>query len=162
MNDDPEVLRRIVGKALSGKDAHVEAGNALAGFDWRLAGERPAGAPHSVFQLVNHMIYWQEWVLRWLGGRTPPVPKHAAGSWPGAIGPASRVRWEQTVRRFRAGVTKLERHARGGDLESGRAGKSRLEMLQIIGAHNSYHAGQAAILRQMLGRWPPPGGGVTW
>ena len=155
-------LKKVAQGAISGKGSHVETRRVFSGMSWRLAGERPAGVPHSLFQLLNHMIYWQAWVLRWLGGRTPPVPKHAAGSWPGAIGPASRVRWEQAVRRFRAGVTKLERHARGGDLESRRGGKSRLEMLQIIGAHNSYHAGQAAILRQMLGKWPPPGGGVTW
>jgi len=35
-------------------------------------------------------------------------------------------------------------------------------MLHAIGAHNSYHAGQVAFLRQLLGKWPPPSGGLTW
>ena len=29
-------------------------------------------------------------------------------------------------------------------------------------AHNSYHTGQIAMLRRMLGAWPPQGGGDTW
>jgi uncharacterized damage-inducible protein DinB len=37
-----------------------------------------------------------------------------------------------------------------------------LEMLHLIGSHTSYHVGQVALLRQMLGAWPPPSGGVTW
>jgi len=35
-------------------------------------------------------------------------------------------------------------------------------MLQTIGSHNSYHAGEVAFLRQILGKWPPPSGGLTW
>jgi uncharacterized damage-inducible protein DinB len=29
-------------------------------------------------------------------------------------------------------------------------------------AHNSYHIGQIAMLRRMLGAWPPKAGGDTW
>jgi hypothetical protein len=35
-------------------------------------------------------------------------------------------------------------------------------MLQTIGSHNSYHAGQVVIVRQALDAWPPPSGGLTW
>jgi uncharacterized damage-inducible protein DinB len=28
--------------------------------------------------------------------------------------------------------------------------------------HNSYHVGQIAMLRRMLGAWPPQSGGDTW
>jgi hypothetical protein len=29
-------------------------------------------------------------------------------------------------------------------------------------AHTSYHIGQVVILRQLLGKWPPPSGGLPW
>ncbi len=29
-------------------------------------------------------------------------------------------------------------------------------------AHNSYHVGQIAMVRRMLGAWPPRGGGDSW
>jgi uncharacterized damage-inducible protein DinB len=149
-------------RALSGKDAHVETACILAGLDWELAGARPDSVPRSVFQLVNHMIYWQEWVVKWLDGKKPRPPKHAAGGWPGEVSPASRREWERTVRRFRDALDALNRRARLADPLSKRGKMIRLEMLHIVGSHTSYHVGQVAFLRQLLAAWPPPSGGVTW
>lgn len=87
---------------------------------------------------------------------------HAAGGWPGKVSPASRREWEQTVRRFSDVLDALERRSRQADPLSKRGKWTRLEMLHIIGSHTSYHVGQVAFLRQLLGAWPPPSGGVTW
>ncbi len=35
-------------------------------------------------------------------------------------------------------------------------------VLWQMAAHNSYHVGQIAMVRQALGAWPPRGGGDTW
>ena len=162
MANDRNVIHETTSKALSGKGAHVETANILAGLDWKLAGARPDGVPHSVYQLVNHMIYWQEWVVNWLDGRKPRPPKHAAGGWPGRESPANRREWERTVRRFRDVLDALDRRSRQADPLSKRGRMTRLEMLHIIGSHNSYHVGQVAFLRQLLAAWPPPSGGITW
>jgi hypothetical protein len=108
------------------------------------------------------MSYWQDWVVAWLEGEKPAIPRHASGSWPAEVGPSSRRDWIEAEQQFRRGLGQLERACRRADLSSGRGRKSRLEMLLTIGAHNSYHAGQAAFLRQILGKWPPPSGGLTW
>lgn len=44
------------------------------------------------------------------------------------------------------------------------ADAKRLERLELhaVAAHNNYHAGQVTFLRQVLGKWPPPSGGLTW
>ena len=162
MTNDRNVFRQTISKALSGKDAHVEAGKALAGLDWNLAGARPDGVPHSLFQLTNHMIYWQEWAVKWLDGKKPKAPKHAVASWPGRVSPASRGEWEQTVLRFRNALKALNRCSREADVLSKRGKMTRLEMLHLIGSHTSYHVGQVVFLRQLLAAWPPPSGGVTW
>lgn len=162
MTVDRNVFHQTMSRALSGKDAHVEAANVVAGLDWRLAGSRPDGVPHSLFQLVNHMIYWQEWVVKWLDGKRPRAPKHAAGGWPGKVSPAGKSDWERTVRRFRKALDALERRSRKTDPLSRRGKMTRLEMLHLIGSHTSYHIGQVALLRQQLGAWPPPSGSVTW
>jgi uncharacterized damage-inducible protein DinB len=162
MATDRTVLYRTTSTALSGKNSHVEAAKVLAGLDWKLAGARPKGAPHSVFQLVNHVTYWQEWAVKWLDGRNPRAPRHAAGSWPGGVSPASRAEWGRAVRRFRAALADLDRRARRGDPLARHGTMTCLEMLHLIGSHTSYHVGQVALLRQMLGAWPPPSGGVTW
>jgi uncharacterized damage-inducible protein DinB len=162
MSDDGKALEKIARRALSGEGAHVETKTVFAGLDWMAAGAKPDGAPHSVYQLVKHMSYWQDWGVAWLGGGRPATPRHASGSWPHEAGPSTRSDWVKTVRQFRAGLRQLERASRGADLLTARGRKSRLEMLLAIGAHNSYHAGQVVFLRQNLGKWPPPSGGLTW
>ena len=162
MPDDRSVLISMTSKALSGEGAHIKAIDVLADLDWKLAGERPAGAPHSMFQLVNHIAYWDRWAVNWLDGKKPKAPKHAAGSWPGKVKPASRREWDKAVRQLREASTALERRSRETDLLKKHGKTTRLEMLHTIGSHASYHVGQVAFLRQMLGAWPPPSGGVTW
>lgn len=162
MTGDPKILDKALEHALSGTGAHVETEIVFAGLDWKLAGTRLAGAPYTPYQLLNHMLYWQDWVLRWFKGENPPIPKRASGGWPGDASPASRKEWNQAVRRFRNGLDELTRRSREQDLFSKGDPKSRLEMLHTIASHNSYHAGQAALLRRMLGAWPPPSGGLTW
>jgi uncharacterized damage-inducible protein DinB len=162
MSSASKTLEGVARHAITGKGAHVETDGIFSGLDWKVAGARRRGVPHSLYQLLNHMEYWQDWVVQWLDGKDPPVPAHASGSWPGGVAPADRRQWEAAVAKFRRGLAELDRRARSMDLLSGRGRKSRLEMLQTIGAHNSYHAGQAVLLRKLLGTWPPPGGGVTW
>lgn len=148
-------------RALTGKDAHVATGTVFDGLEWTAAGVRPPGAPHTVYQLLNHMLYWQDWVLAWLDGRSPATPDHASVGWPGTPAPSSRADWTDAVRRFREGLARLEAYC-GTRPRVRRGGKTPLEMLRAIAAHNSYHAGQVACLRQLAGQWPPPSGGLTW
>jgi uncharacterized damage-inducible protein DinB len=160
-NND-KVLSQIVGHALSGQGAHAGTQCVFDGLDWKTAAMRPPGALHSIFQLLAHTSYWQNWVLRWLNGQDPAVPKHAAGSWPSDLGPASPQEWKRAVRDFRVGLDQLKSRSREGDL-LGKIGKtSRLRVFHSIASHTSYHSGQVVILRQLLGKWPPPSGGLTW
>jgi uncharacterized damage-inducible protein DinB len=158
----PQALREALLRALSGEGAHVGAGKVLAGLDHERAGARPEGAPHTAFQIVNHLVFWQDHALAWLAGEKPPTPAHDAESWPGPERPADRAAWEEAAARFAAGLARLRRHAGEDDLAARRGPKTVLYILQVVAAHNSYHLGQVVFLRQQLGAWPPPGGGFTW
>ena len=162
MSEDQSLFYKIMSKALSGKDSHVETTSILEDLDWKLAGNRPAGSPHSLFQLVNHMIYWQEWVVKWLDGKKPRVAKHAADGWPGKVTPTNRKEWEKTASRFRDTLVTLKCRSQQEDPLTKRGEMTRMEMIHLIASHTSYHIGQVAMLRQQLGSWPPPSGGVTW
>jgi hypothetical protein len=152
----------IVRYALTGGDAHVATRSVFDGLDWRVAGARVGACPHTLYELLNHMIFWQDGVLQWLKGRSPQMPEHAPDSWPGPSAPSSRAKWVSAVRRYQAGLAQLERAARRAVAARKGNGKSPLEMLAAVGAHNSYHAGQAALRRRLLRKWPPPSGGFTW
>ncbi len=161
MGADDKVLRKMISDALSGKGAHVATKNAFDGLDWKLAGTQTEGVP-SIFQLLNHVLYWNEWVVKWLAGKTPPVPKHAPGGWPGKTAPQNAAEWKQALKRFRQTVQVMARASQQTDLLAKDRSRTRLEMLQAIASHNSYHIGQVVLLRKQLGAWPPPAGGLTW
>ncbi len=162
MSDQRETLTACLGQALSGRGAHSLTADVFDGLDWQLAGVRPEGAPHSLFELLNHLVYWQEFALRWLGGEKPETPEHAADSWPGAAAPGSAEEWTGTLERFKRGLAEFDRRSRAAELFSRLGPKTALEIIQLVASHNSYHAGQVALLRRMLDAWPPPGGGATW
>ena len=162
MSADGKGPERLARRALSGRSSHVETKEVFSGLDWKAAGSKPRGAPHSIYQLLKHMSYWQDWVVAWLKGESPAVPRHASGSWPAEVRPSSRRDWDVSLKQFRRGLGILERACRGAALSPERGAAERFEMLHTIGAHNSYHAGQVAFLRQLIGKWPPPSGGVTW
>ena len=146
-------LRQIVRQALSGRGAHALVEEIGDGLDWRAAGRRVDGSPHTVFEIVRHMVYWQRFCLDWIDREKPPTPEHASESWPGPAAPADQAAWADA---------QLDSRAQEADLEAVRHGKSLLEVLQLIASHNSYHCGQIALLRRQIGEWPPPGGGATW
>jgi uncharacterized damage-inducible protein DinB len=162
MTSQPGFANALIGYGLTGGDAHVATRSVFDGLDWRTAGARVSCSPYTLYQLLNHMVFWHDGVLEWLDGGSPSMPKHASGAWPGPSAPGSRAEWLSAVRRFRAGLTRLERAGRRASSDANGRGKSPLEMLAGVAAHNSYHAGQVALLRQLLGKWPPPSGGLTW
>lgn len=69
---------------------------------------------------------------------------------------------KRAVRNFREGLDKLEGRSREVDLVGKMRKTSRLQMFHTIASHTSYHTGQVVMLRQLLGKWPPPSGGLTW
>lgn len=162
MTDPKEVLRTTLRDALSGRGAHVPVAELFDGLDWQAAGARPEGARHTVFRLLNHLIYWQEFALEWLDGRKPQTPEHDEDSWPGSDQPADRKSWQARVGRFKTDRAELERRVDASTLLAQIGPKTAGEILQIVASHNSYHAGQVVALRRALGAWPPPSGGFTW
>ncbi len=160
--DGPEEARRVLVQALLGRGAHVLVRDALDGLDWQEAGRRLGGEAHSIFQIVNHLVYWQDFAVVWIGGARPEDPEHAAESWPGAVAPSSESEWIQAAEDFARGLDELERRALEGELFEPVVDKTPFEILQLIASHNSYHLGQIAWIRRSRGAWPPPGGGATW
>ncbi len=162
MSKEHEIVSETLRQALAGRGAHSLTAEVFDGLAWESVGLRPDGALHSLFQLLNHLVYWQDFALRWLDGDKPATPEHDADSWPGDVSPLDRAEWERSLDRFKTGLAELDRRAGGSDLYARLGPKTALEILQIVASHNSYHAGQVASLRRALGAWPPPGGGLTW
>jgi uncharacterized damage-inducible protein DinB len=128
---------------------------------------RPLATPHSVAELVAHLVYWQSWFIDRCEGRATPLPAHAADGWP-AVSPAD---WPALRERLLDGLRALRTALEAHDLDEAvvppiespmmRAYTYR-DIVEHVALHNAHHLGQVVLLRQLLATWPPPAGSYTW
>lgn len=162
----------VLTELIYGKGAHTDATAIVEGVSDEQAGALPGGAPNSIFQLVSHVNYWIDYELRRMAGQDPAYPEHAAESWPGSAVPRTGE-WETTVARFKVLLDEMAALSRDATAREravsvvssenyANQGSTIGEVLYQTAVHNSYHLGQVAFLRRMLGIWPPAGGSDTW
>ncbi|WP_188455688.1 DinB family protein [Virgibacillus oceani] len=143
---------------LHGENAHVDPLEVFDGLRWEKSGELPANCPYSVWQILNHMIFWQDFYLAYLKGVVPEHPEQDEDSWPDETGPSSENEWNDAFFQFSSGLKEAENEAKKDLQEQRDAGleRTRGDLLATLMAHNSYHTGQVALIRRLIGEWPPP------
>jgi uncharacterized damage-inducible protein DinB len=158
---------------LHGKGAHADPMACVEDLSVELAAQQVEGFPHSIGGLVFHMNYWMDYELRRIRGERPAYPEHNSESFSPAPSPASAEDWDELRKRFELLLSDFATLANSSPGEMQRpietvhegdkkvAGTLESVLWQMV-AHNSYHAGQIAMIRRMLGAWPPRGGGDTW
>ncbi len=67
--------------SVSGKGSHDSADNILEDLPWELADRVVRGASHTIWQIVNHLIYWQDFSLDLVIGQIVLL-RRLLGSWP--------------------------------------------------------------------------------
>jgi uncharacterized damage-inducible protein DinB len=167
------VSQRALTELLHGKGAHADPLACVEDLSADVAARHVEGFPHSIGQLVFHMNYWMDYELRRVRGEQPAYPEHNAQSFPRAPSPADAQDWDSLRKRCSDLLANFSALAHSSPQEMERqieavhqgdqkvAGSLESVLWQMV-AHNSYHTGQIAMLRQMLGVWPPRGGGDTW
>jgi len=156
-----------------GRGAHVDPVACVEDISAELATRAAAGYPHSIWQIVEHMNYWMDYDLGKIAGENLPYPDKAIESWPTLPNPATDVLWRDSASRFAHLLARVSQLAESDEAELARKVRhlgpeqspresTVRAMLWQIAAHNSYHAGQIALLRRQAGAWPPERGGDTW
>ena len=155
---------------LRGKGAHVDPVACLEDLSASLAGKTVQGYPHSILQIVGHLNYWMDYEIARVCSIPREYPRHAIESWPQTIAP-TEAEWQTTLERFRDLLSQVSKFSESGPevlnrmviATSDKEAASTVEtVLWQIVVHNSYHIGQATLLRRCLGVWPPRGGGDSW
>lgn len=149
-------------KLLHGEGAFVKVPRILEALTLQQVSQRPPGAPHSLYEELWHLVYWQDFLLERAQGRQPKVPAHAGESWPGRAGPESEAAWQRLVADLMRGLDTARDLAR----EPGRTeelGEARTPggVLETLAVHNAYHFGRMVLLRQLMGLWPPERGDAS-
>jgi uncharacterized damage-inducible protein DinB len=164
---------RALTELLRGKGAHADPIACVEDLSAELAARHAEGFPHSVGQLVFHMVYWMDYELCRIRGERPKYPEHSAASFPSAPSPADVMEWGELRTRManllaafaelaKSSPQELQREIESAyDGDKKVAGTLEAVLWQMV-AHNSYHVGQIAMVRRALGAWPPCGGGDSW
>ncbi len=157
-----EIFTATSPKAIEGLieewSSFTPASRALDGLTPEQAVTKLEGWPHSIAEVVAHMLFWQKNDLATIEtGTEPEAPDEA--NWP----TITKDDWPRLKDEFLASLEKsremthnpenLERFILGGRISVG------LRMVWFTG-HNAYHLGQVVLMRRIIGAWPPPGGGM--
>jgi uncharacterized damage-inducible protein DinB len=156
MSVDP--LRQQLLNFLRGGHAHVTFEDAVHGFPVSKAGVRPAGLPHSGWELLEHIRISQNDILRFCQSPDYASPKWPEGYWPSHQAPPSAEHWERSIESFyrdRAAFEELlldPKRALHEPFPWGE-GQTLLREALLIVNHNAYHLGQLVSVRRALGAW---------
>src|SRR5882724_11630810 len=95
-------LRKHLLELLRGGHAHATFDQAVDGFPMDKVGIRPPGAPHSAWELLEHLRIAQHDILRFSLAAGYESPKWPEDYWPQSPAPEKAGAWDKSVRAFRA------------------------------------------------------------
>jgi uncharacterized damage-inducible protein DinB len=162
-----ELERALTGDSYAAPPAHI-----LQGLSDDVVHREIPGAPHTVYEELWHLAFWQQVSLDWVGGIETPYPPQPSSGFP-TEADKHREGWDQLCQRFLDGCEEAAAITRdAGGLEDvvrcpSRPGApvrtmSVREQLESLAAHNGYHLGRIVLLRQLMRAWPPAAGGFSW
>src|SRR5688572_20028959 len=150
MNDP---VREQIIKLLQGGQAHLTLDDVLKNFPQSLRGVKPPGAPHSAWQLLEHLRIAQWDILEFSRNAKHVSPKWPEGYWPANDRPPTDAAWKKSIsaiKRDRRAMERLVENPRT-DLYSKiphGTGQNILREALLIADHNAYHIGQLLLVRR--------------
>jgi uncharacterized damage-inducible protein DinB len=155
---ESDALRQHLLDLLRGRNAHADFDTVVADFPSRMRGVKPPGAPHTAWQLLEHMRIAQSDILEFSRDAKHKSPPWPEGYWPKTEAPPSAASWNNSLRSFRADLKAMAKLLADkktdlfAQIPHG-TGQTILREVLLVADHNSYHLGQLVLLRRLLGTW---------
>jgi uncharacterized damage-inducible protein DinB len=155
---ESDALRQHLLDLLRGRNAHADFDTVVADFPSRMRGVKPAGAPHTAWQLLEHMRIAQSDILEFSRDAKHKSPPWPEGYWPKTEAPPSAASWNNSLRSFRADLKAMAKLLADkktdlfAQIPHG-TGQTILREVLLVADHNAYHLGQLVLLRRLLGAW---------
>jgi hypothetical protein len=159
MPDNDTALRDQLYQLLQGAGAHVDVLTALKGFPPKLYGAKPEKAPHSAWELLEHMRI----ALRdlWDFSTNPEYvqKKFPDDYWPASSAPPSKEAWHTSVQALKEDLEAFGELIKNPEsnlyaqIPWGNNDQTLLREVLLAADHNSYHTGELIFLRRILGAW---------
>ncbi len=161
---DDQAVRRAVRELLANRSAHVDLDAALDGLPADARGVRPAGHPHSVWELVEHLRIAQHDLVTYTLDPEATSPPWPEGFWPEPMERVDDERWRASVEGLREALGAMDGWLRDpafdltADIphsdplpDGGR--RTPLRQILVASDHLAYHLGQIVTVRRALGVW---------
>jgi uncharacterized damage-inducible protein DinB len=157
-----EILLEQMDACYNQKNWFVPVTGALEGLTEQQA-KWHEGDNHSIWQIVNHLIFWNErWLERFKGEVPPKMEGSNDSTFDGENG--NYEQWDQAAGKLFNILDQWKNELTGADntrLE-GEAfkdfGDSWYSVLTQVTIHNAYHIGQIVYIRKQQGSWNPEQG----
>ncbi len=139
------------------KDAHADFDTAVASVPPDARGRVPAGAVHSLWQILEHLRIAQNDIWDFSVNAGYEEKKWPDDYWPADPEPPTATAWDESVaayRHDRAAMMQLVRDQPDvfATIPHG-TGQTYLREVLLISHHASYHIAELITLRRLLGVW---------
>ncbi len=153
-----EAVRLYLERVLSWEDAHMTLDQAIADFPEEYMNAFPPNVPYTPWHLLEHIRRAQRDILEFIRDPNYVSPQWPEGYWPKKDERADSAAWQRTVDLIHEDLLSLEQLARDPktDLYSPIPhgdGQTIFRELLLVADHSTYHLGEFAILRQVMGSW---------
>ena len=151
----PDPLRKHLLALLRMEGAHLSFDEAVQGFPVKLRGAKPKGAPHTPWQLLEHLRIAQWDILDFSRNPAYQEMKWPDDYWPNTEVPPDAAAWDHSVEQFRSDLKSMEELVSDASVDlTARiphgTGQTVLREALLVADHNSYHLGQLVLVRKML------------
>jgi hypothetical protein len=151
-------LRQHVVNLLTGKGAHADFETAIKDLPAAARGQRPKGAEHSPWEVLEHLRIAQSDILEFSVNPDHVSPEWPSGYWPKFQAPETDAEWDQSVEEFRRDLKRMCALVSSEDTDLFAKiphgdGQTILREALLIADHNAYHIGELVLLRRLLGAW---------
>ncbi len=151
-------LRKQLTELIKGGNAHADFKDAIKDFPAETRGKRPKGAPHSPWELLEHMRIAQWDILEFSRDAKHKSPKWPDDYWPKSPEPPDDKAWDRSVHAFCQDLQSMCDLVADASKDLYAAiphgdGQTLLREALLVADHNAYHLGQLVLVRRMLGAW---------
>ena len=155
MTKTRDPLRQHLVNVLTKAEAHVDLESELKDFPRELRGRKPPGAPHTPWQLLEHIRIAQWDILEFSRDAKHKSPKWPEGYWPKTEAPPDDKSWDKSVKQVLADLQSMvelvsdQKRDVFAKIPHG-AGQTLLREALLVADHNAYHLGQIVMVRRIL------------
>jgi hypothetical protein len=146
---------------LTGEQAHMTLDEAIAEFPTWAINQRAPNVDYTLWHLLEHLRITQWDMLTYIRDGDAYVEiEWPADYWPDKRAETDEAGFRQTVDQFRDDLREMQRLVTDESFDlfavvEGSPGHTPYRGIVIIGNHNSYHLGEFAVMRQIMGSWGP-------